>query len=173
MRSLPLAALLALLAGCGQQATPPAVADAKADAVPQIASVAQLDGDFDPTRDPASDLQIAIAAAQREGKRIILDVGGDWCAWCQRMDALLRGDAGLRSLRDENFVWVKVNYSEENENRRFLSRFPRAKGYPHLFVLDADGKLLHSQFTGVLEQGKGYDRDKLIAFLKKWAAAKS
>jgi hypothetical protein len=64
---------------------------------------------------------------------------------------------------------MKVNYSEDNENKAFLSQFPEVKGYPHLFVLDAEGGLLHSQFTGELEQGKGYDRAKFLAFMKEWA----
>ena len=64
---------------------------------------------------------------------------------------------------------MKVNYSEENENKAVPSAYPEIKGYPHLFVLDADGKLLHSQFTGELEKGKGYDRAKFFAFLKDWA----
>ncbi|NTV74345.1 MAG: thioredoxin, partial [Holophaga sp.] len=38
----------------------------------------------------------------------------------------------------------------------------------HLFVLDADGKVLHSQDTGVLEEGKGYSREKVTAFLTAW-----
>lgn len=168
-----------LVAGCsdaGRDATPASAAVAPPSARHGAAqgtapAVAQLAGGFDPARDPSSDLQVAIAAARRDDKRIILDVGGDWCGWCRRLDALVDGDAGIRALRDHHFVWMKVNYSEENENQRFLSRFPQAKGYPHLFVLDSDGELLHSQFTGVLEQGKGYDREKLIAFLKKWAPA--
>ncbi len=31
------------------------------------------------------------------------------------------------------------------------------------------GPLLHSQFTGELEKGKGYDRARFFAFLKEWA----
>ena len=33
----------------------------------------------------------------------------------------------------------------------------------------AEGRLLHSQFTGDLETGKGYDRARFFAFLKEWA----
>ena len=42
-----------------------------------------------------------------------------------------------------------------------------------LAVLDADGKLLHSQFTGELEKGEGYDRKKFFDFLKQWAPPKT
>ena len=101
----------------------------------------------------------------------MVDVGGEWCSWCHILDKFVEEDAEIRSFRDANFVWLKVNYSEENENKPFLSAYPEIKGYPHLFVLDADGKLLHSQFTGELEKGKGYDRAKFFDFMKAWAPA--
>lgn len=154
--------------------TPPAadpsvpVASGNTPAAADIAAIAALNASFDPARDPGADLETAKIEAKRGGKRIILDVGGEWCPWCHIMDRFVEGDAEVRRLRDAGFVWMKVNYSEDNENTAFLSQFPQVKGYPHLFVLDADGVLLHSQFTGELEQGKSYDRAKFIAFLEHW-----
>lgn len=145
------------------------VASGNTPTAADIAAVAGLNASFDPLRDPARDLETAKVEAQRGGKRILLDVGGEWCSWCHILDKLVEGDAEIRSFRDANFVWMKVNYSEENQNKAFLSPYPEIKGYPHLFVLDAEGKLLHSQFTGDLEKGKGYDRRKVLAFLKEWA----
>ena len=147
------------------------VASGNTPTAADIAAVAALSAMFDPKRDPASDLEMAKVEAQRGGKRILLDVGGEWCSWCHILDKLVEEDGEIRSFRDANFVWMKVNYSEENENKAFLSAYPEIKGYPHLFVLDADGNLLHSQFTGDLEKGKGYDRKKFFAFLKEWASA--
>jgi len=145
------------------------VASGNTPTAADIAAVAALNASFDPKRDPASDLEMAKVEAQRGGKRVLLDVGGEWCSWCHILDKFVESDAEIRSFRDANYVWMKVNYSEENENKAFLSKYPGIKGYPHLFVLDADGKLLHSQFTGELEKGKGYDRDKFFGFLKAWA----
>jgi hypothetical protein len=64
---------------------------------------------------------------------------------------------------------VKVNWSPENKNEAVLSQYPKIPGYPHLFVLDATGKLVRSQDTGELEAGKGHDPEKVRAFLKRWA----
>ena len=125
---------------------------------------------FDPVRDPAQDVAAAASRARAEGKRVIVDVGGEWCSWCHTMDRFIAENADLKSLIDSRYVWVKVNYSRENKNESFLSRWPAIEGYPHLFVLDADGKLLHSQDTGELEAGKSYDKAKFLAFAQKWAA---
>lgn len=128
---------------------------------------------FDPARNPADDLQTAIATAQKFNKRIILDVGGEWCGWCRNMDNFLLRNAELAKLRDANFIWLKVNFSGENKNEAFLANYPEVSGYPHLFVLDADGKLLYSKDTSELENGKSYDLAKFTEFLKKYAPEKT
>jgi thioredoxin-related protein len=124
---------------------------------------------FEPTRNPFDDLKIAVEQAQQSDKRIILDVGGEWCIWCHRIDAFMHNTKEIKSLIDKNFVFVKVNFSKENKNEKFLSRYPKIEGYPHFFVLNKEGKLLHSQNTGELEKDKDYDKEKFIDFLVKWS----
>lgn len=67
-----------------------------------------------------------------------------------------------------SFLIMKVNYSSDNRNEAFLKQFPRVPAYPHFFVLDSDGTFLCSQGTGELEEGKGYNEDVFLDFLKKW-----
>jgi len=125
---------------------------------------------FDPTRNPFDDLTAAVDNAKQTNKRIILDVGGEWCIWCHRIDSFMHSSEEIKSLLGENFIIVKVNYSKENKNEIFLSQYPAVEGYPHFFVLESDGKLLHSQNTGELEKDKDYDKEKFITFLNKWKA---
>jgi uncharacterized protein YciI/thioredoxin-related protein len=124
---------------------------------------------FDPTRDAAKDIRDAVAEATTAHKRIILDIGGEWCIWCRRLDSMFAANQNLSDYLHQQYVVVKVNVSKENENANVLSAYPAVKGYPHLFVLEPDGTLLHSQDTGELESGKHHDPDKVMAFLKKWA----
>jgi thioredoxin-related protein len=124
---------------------------------------------FDPIRNPETDLRNAILRAQKSGKRILLDVGGEWCIWCHRVDEFLLKNEDLNKYLHNNFIVIKVNYSPENKNVQFLSHYPKITGYPHIFILDKDGKFLHSQDTGKLEEGKGYNHQKFLQFLKNWA----
>jgi thiol:disulfide interchange protein len=129
---------------------------------------------FDPTHDVNKDIQDAIRLAQNKHKRILLDVGGEWCIWCHRLDSLFLRNADLMKYLQIHYVVVKVNVSKENRNEEFLSRYPKVAGYPHLFVLESNGTLLHSQNTEDLEfpkeyPVKGHDKKKVFAFLKKWA----
>ena len=123
---------------------------------------------FDPKRDAAKDISNAIAVAKKQSKRVLLDVGGEWCGWCHKLDNFFLTDKEAGKLLKEKFVVVKVNFSPENKNEAVLSKYPPIKGYPHLFVLDKDGKLLHSQDTGLLETGDRHDHHKVMAFLRKW-----
>jgi len=127
---------------------------------------------FDPNRNPKLDLKTAVDYAKSVNKRIILDVGGEWCIWCHRIDAFMDSTKEVKDYIEKHYVVLKINFSKENKNEKFLSKYPEIQGYPHFFVLDKDGKLLHSQNTGDLEKAKGYDKDKFLQFLKKWTAKK-
>jgi thioredoxin-related protein len=124
---------------------------------------------YDPARNADQDIKDAVAEAGRTGKRVLLEVGGEWCIWCHHMDEFFEKHTELLALREKNFIMVKINYSDENKNEQVLSRYPPVKGYPHIFVLERDGKLLQSQDTGKLEEGKSYNLDKFTAFLKEWS----
>lgn len=123
---------------------------------------------FDESREPQKDLVLAMKIAKKEKKRILLDVGGEWCIWCKRLDQFLKENEDLSSILQKHFVIVKVNYSKDNKNEKFLSKYPKVAGYPHIFVLDKKGKLLHSQNTAELEEGKGYSHKAILKFLNKW-----
>jgi thiol:disulfide interchange protein len=129
--------------------------------------------DYDPKRNAAEDLKLAVAEAQRTNKHILLEVGGKWCVWCRIMDAYFEKNPDLLDLREKNYILLKVNVSEENENAALLSQYPAAEGYPHIYVLDSSGKLLHSQNTAPLEEGKTYHKERFTEFLNKWKPAEA
>ena len=124
---------------------------------------------FDTTRDAQKDLNDAVAEAKRTNKKVYVDVGGDWCIWCHRLDNFYESNKDLQKYLDKHYVFVKINFSKENMNEAVLSKFPKIEGYPHIFILDKKGKLIKSKDTGELEENKGYSHDKVMAFLKEFA----
>ena len=127
---------------------------------------------YDPKRDAAQDVRDASVEAKRTKRRVLLEVGGEWCSWCHHMDDFFQAHPDLTALRDKSFITVKVNFSEENPNKEMLGQYPAVAGYPHLFVLDSDGTLVHSQDTSALEEGKSYNLERFTTFLAYWAWAK-
>jgi thioredoxin-related protein len=137
-------------------------------------SISEQRQKFDPARDAQKDIQDAIVLAKKSNKRILLDVGGEWCIWCHRLDSLFIQNKDLENYLNKHYVVVKINVSKENENKVVLSKYPKIAGYPHIFILNKNGQLIHSQDTGKLEfpkdhPYKGHDKRKVFAFLKKWA----
>ncbi|MDR3719468.1 MAG: thioredoxin family protein [Bryobacteraceae bacterium] len=127
---------------------------------------------YDAKADPKADFQAALARASKDGRNVLMDVGGEWCGWCHRMDRFITEHEELSALLAKNYVLVKVNFSDENKNEPFLKQFPKIDGYPHIFVFDASGKLLISKSTGDLEEGKSYNLGRFVEFLKQYAPGK-
>jgi len=124
---------------------------------------------YDPGADPAAQLATAVEEARASGRRIVLEVGGDWCIWCHHLHDFLASHGKVRKAWDDAFVTVDVNYSPENKNEKFLRQYPEIPGYPHLFVLDSSGTLLHSQSTGDFETGQSYSEPAMLDFIAHWA----
>lgn len=165
---LAVATGLILAAGCGRpgqdaprEGPTPAVQVPRRDTLPPAG--------YDPGADPADQLRRAVTEAKASGRRILLEVGGDWCVWCRILEKYLHRDApDVGAAFERAFVVVKVNFSEDNKNEAFLAGYPEIPGYPHFFVLEPDGRFLHSQPTGDLERGPSYDHEKMLAFVRRW-----
>jgi len=124
---------------------------------------------FDPSRDALRDVDAALQLAKTTNRRVLVEIGGEWCVWCHIMDRFFTANPDINALRDARFVWLKVNYSKENSNAALLARCPKVAGYPHLSVIDTDGRVLHSQDTSALEAGKTYDPAAFRKFLTEWS----
>jgi thioredoxin-related protein len=124
-------------------------------------------GHYDKTGDPDADLAATIKRAGSEEKRILLQVGGDWCGWCARISDYMQTNEKVRSLLDQSFVVMKVTYPGDNAEE-FLAQYPECNAYPHFFVLEKDGTFLYSQGTGELEQAESYDEKIFTDFLTAW-----
>lgn len=148
------------------------LAPARAQTAPIIPPGAEaasfVGGDYDSRIDPAPVLEVAKAIARASNRRVLLEVGGDWCSWCQVLDRHVAADPGLQQAMAGSFVVMKVFWGFENQNKKLLGGFPKAPGYPHFYVLDGDGQLLHSQPTDVFETGDAYDSAKLADFARAW-----
>lgn len=124
---------------------------------------------YDPERDPGQDLAASVQRAQARGARILVVVGGEWCSWCHVLDRFLKADEAIRELWDGHYETLKVHWDPDSPNEAFLSRYPAVAGYPHIFVLDGDGRFLHSQNTAELEEGDSYSTERMREFLTRWA----
>jgi len=128
---------------------------------------------YNPNADALADIKKAVDQAKVEGKHVFVQVGGNWCPWCVRFHHFTDTNTVVKTTLEKNFVVVRVNYSKENKNEAALAQleFPQRFGYPVFVILNADGKRIHTQSSGYLELGKGYDEKAVNEFLNAWTPA--
>ena len=126
---------------------------------------------YHPDANAAVEIEGLLNQAKAGGKHVILQVGGNWCVWCYRFHDFVEKDPEIKAVVAENFIVYHLNYSKENKNETLLAeyQFPQRFGFPVLVVLDAEGKLLHTQDSGYLESGDGYDAEKVKRFFQSWS----
>lgn len=126
---------------------------------------------YDPKANAEKDVAVALAKAKKEGKHVLLQIGGNWCVWCYRFNSFVLTDSTLKNIMNNNYVVYHLNYSSENKNLAILKKlgYPQRFGFPVLVVLDAEGNRLHTQDSGLLEKGNGYDRNKVKNFFINWS----
>lgn len=128
---------------------------------------------YDQNADPFKQLEQATKQAKADGKHIFIQIGGNWCVWCYRFNRFCTNDPQIDSLIKKDYVVLHVNYSKENKNLPFLEKmeYPQRFGFPVFLILDANGKRLHTQNSALLEDGKGYSKEKIFDFLTQWNAS--
>lgn len=124
---------------------------------------------FDPTQDPFTAYLNALARAHLENKNVLLELGGDWCSWCHRLEKFIQESLELNRLRRQHYITVKVYVSSEYADPSgFLRQVPPFDGVPHFFVYAPNGDLLCSQPTDPLEEDNSYNHARVLAFLQRW-----
>ena len=95
-----------------------------------------------------------------------------------RFADFITNDTTISKVIDENFEYIHVNYNPrksggEEKAQQAAALMKRLDncgrfGYPVFVVLDADGKVIHIQDSSFLEEGQGYNQEKVLRFFKNW-----
>lgn len=120
----------------------------------------------------------AVSQAKAAGKYVVCQVGGNWCPWCLRFADFITSDEDIAKLISDNFIYIHVNYNphraasaeKTKQTKQTMSRLgnPARFGFPVMVVLDAEGKVIHTQDSSFLEEGQGYDKEKVMRFFSNW-----
>ena len=127
---------------------------------------------------PLEQIDQAVTRSKSEGKFVICQVGGNWCPWCLRFADFITNDTAISRVIAENFVYIHVNYNPRaslgkekmEQAEKMLKRLnnPSRFGFPVFVVLDTDGKVIHVQDSSFLEEGQGYNQEKVLRFFQCW-----
>src|ERR1700676_4653240 len=86
----------------------------------------------------------AFAAARRENKPMLLDIGAVWCHWCHVMDRESYDDAEVAAIVNEHYIAVKVDRDErpdiDSRYQAAVGALTGEGGWPLTAFLTPDGK---------------------------------
>ena len=131
---------------------------------------------YDESINPLEQIDVAVALAREQGKFVICQVGGNWCPWCLRFAEFITNDSTINAVIEQNFVYIHANYHPVKAGevgKVLMKRLNNAGrfGFPVLVVLDEQGQVIHIQDSELLEEGKGYNREKVLRFFQNWTPA--
>lgn len=124
---------------------------------------------YDPARDAVTDIAAARALADTSGRRVLIELGGEWCRWCHVLDRLLVRDPALATALHRQFVLLKIAVEDDADGVRLLPAYPPADGYPYLYVTEADGRLLHAQDAVPFMRDGDYTAAPISDFIHTWS----
>ena len=123
---------------------------------------------YDENRDSFKDSLLAIKLAKETNKNVLMIVGGNWCSFCKKMDTFIKESPKVTEKLYNDFVVLKINYSEEYKNDEFLKLLPPILSYPHIYISTSSGKMIFSNNTLNLQENAYHIEKKWLEFLKQW-----
>lgn len=123
---------------------------------------------YDPQRNPFDDGRAALKLAKQSNRRVLIEIGGDWCMYCHVLDRFIKANPDIEDQLYKTFVVLKVNYSDDNRNEEFLQNFGRIPGYPHLFITESTGKVIYSNDIRDMTDNGKLSKLKMLRFLNRW-----
>jgi uncharacterized protein YyaL (SSP411 family) len=86
----------------------------------------------------------AFAAARRENRPILLDIGAVWCHWCHVMDRESYEDPAIAAIINEHFIAIKVDRDErpdvDSRYQAAVQAMSGQGGWPLTAFLTPDGR---------------------------------
>ena len=161
-----LAAWMATSVGTASAASAPAVAIAKLDALPIVISKP-----YDSSADADVTVDAAIARAKQTGKRVLIELGGNWCPDCIILTNIMRLPE-VAPFISSHYEVVLVDVGRLNKNRQIPARYgitQRLEGVPAVLIVDANGKLLNAGNIVALDEAHNMEPQAIVNWLASWA----
>lgn len=120
-----------------------------------------------------ADAQVAaaFARAQKSKKRVLIDLGGNWCVDCIVLANFVRLPE-MRRFMETYYEEVLVDVGRFNRNLQIPAKFGitgRLKGVPALLIATPDGKLVNGDNIFATASASSMTPQALAAYLARYA----
>lgn len=129
------------------------------------------DAPYDTTANADAQVDAAIARAKKDGKEVLIDLGGNWCADCRIMAGLMDLPE-MRTFLKAHYEMVSVDVGRFNRNLQIPARYgitTRLEGVPAFLIATPDGKLLNPGNVSAIQDARHMTPQALADWLAQWA----
>jgi len=124
---------------------------------------------FDSYADFKTDLSAALEQSSKQNKKVIIEYGGDWCIWSERIYSVLEKPK-FKKFIDDNFIFIRCYVGRDWESSFSETiEFLEIESVPYFSLLDSTGKFIANQETETYEILWFYNERKLFGLFKEWA----
>jgi thiol-disulfide isomerase/thioredoxin len=114
----------------------------------------------------------AFKRAERSRKRVLIDLGGNWCGDCIVFANILRLPE-VKAFVDKHYEVAVVDVGRFNRNLQVPARFgitKRLEGVPAVLIATPEGKLVNAGHVAALADARHMTPQAIADWLAKWAA---
>jgi thiol-disulfide isomerase/thioredoxin len=142
-----------------------------------IASLADLPvverSPYDTNADATAVVDAAFARAGKNGKRVLIDLGGNWCGDCLVLANLMQLPEMKRFLA-AHFEIVKIDIGRYDKNLQIPARFGvtdrlKTGGVPSIIIAEPDGTFVNRNDISALEDARHMTPQAIADWLAQWA----
>lgn len=113
----------------------------------------------------------AFARAKASGKRVLIDMGGNWCGDCRILSGLMALPE-IKSFVTAHYEVVIVDVGRFNKNLQIPARFgitTKLEGVPAVIVAEPDGTFVDKGHIFALADARHMDPQSIVDWLAEWA----
>jgi thiol-disulfide isomerase/thioredoxin len=118
-----------------------------------------------------ADVAAAFARAQKSHKRVLIDLGGNWCGDCIILANFVKLPE-MRRFMAAHYEEVSVDVGRFNRNLQIPARFgitKRLEGVPALLIVTPDGKLVNGTDVFATADARSMAPQAIADYLAKYA----
>ena len=112
----------------------------------------------------------ALASASTQHKRVLIDLGGNWCADCRILAGIMQLPE-MRRFLDAHYIVVLVDVGRFDRNLQIPARFgitKRLDGVPSILIANPAGTLLDRGHTSALDDARSMTPQAISDWLAQW-----
>ena len=113
----------------------------------------------------------AFARAKKSHKRVLIDLGGNWCVDCVVLANFVELPA-VKKFVGTHYEWVAVDVGRFDRNLQIPARFgltKRLTGVPTLIIASPDGKQLNPNDVFAVSEARSMTPQAVADYLGKYA----